>query len=309
MRANENRGSFIKQCIICLSLLIIIWGGYFGISSTVISNRVEADDLTKIITDDYRCVFHMDEMTESNGKLIMTGWAFRLGVDATEDDIEILLYDEEKKDILYPNTERTLKEDVNQYFQCGFDYSESGFVSAIKLRKLDLQNRNYEVLLSVKNTGKIYQTNTFITSNGLSYVNPKVYVPLDVAGTDVEDVVNNGVLRVYRPEFGSYVYQYEQKLYWFADDSACLESDGSTFMQYQLDTTQISKLPSERLENGWDWDNKGFVFEENEILDKNTGSYRVAVMEIPTEYAVTRIWTGYHVNEWVWRQDFRPYYE
>ena len=38
------------------------------------------------------------------------------------------------------------------------------------------------------------------------------------------------------------------------------------------------------------------------------GKYRVSVRDIPREYSVTNVCTGYYDNEWVWRTDFKPNY-
>jgi len=74
----------------------------------------------------------------------------------------------------------------------------------------------------------------------------------------------------------------------------------------QLWTTQTEKLPQERLDNNWLWDNIGGNFEEYEI-QSDFGEYRVMRRELPTEYSITAIVTGYHKNgKWIWRNYFRP---
>ena len=85
--------------------------------------------------------------------------------------------------------------------------------------------------------------------------------------------------------------------------------DGDTIIQYQLSTTQAESIPQQRLENGWNWDNIGFYFSKNELIEWNTGKYRVAKKSIPTEYSVTKIWTGNYNDGWIWIQNFRPYYQ
>jgi len=86
-------------------------------------------------------------------------------------------------------------------------------------------------------------------------------------------------------------------------DEFYFEEDGLTYIQYHLDTSRIDMLPEDRLQNQWYWDNRGFVFEEMELLDKKLSPYRVAVCEIPNDYPVTCCWTGYHNGtDWVWRE-------
>ena len=87
------------------------------------------------------------------------------------------------------------------------------------------------------------------------------------------------------------------------------EPDGTTYIQYQLCTTQTENLPEKRLAHGNLWDNIGGHFEKYEI-EGDFGEYRVMKREIPTEYSVTSIETGYYKNgEWIWKNYFRPLYE
>lgn len=205
--------------------------------------------------------------------------------------------------------EYTEREDVNEYFLCEHDYWKSGFEAAFKTGKLDLQDGNYEVLLRVNGGKKAYQTGNYLAKGQLVYTNPIEFKALDVAGTDLEKLVEQGVLRVYRPDYGMYVYQYEGELYWIAEPGYGFNEDGNTCVQYQLDTTQVEKLPEGRLNNQWYWDNIGFWFCSKELSGWNTGKYRVAKERIPTEYSITKIWTGNYIDGWIWRQDFRPYYQ
>ena len=123
------------------------------------------------------------------------------------------------------------------------------------------------------------------------------------------DFINNGSLRVYRPDQHCWIYQYDGSLYWVVDHQFHFNPSGSTYIQYQLWTTQVDKLPKHRLENGWYWDNIGGNFEDYE-LKGDFGDYRVMRRDLPTEYAITGILTGYHANDrWIWKSYFRPIYD
>ena len=122
-------------------------------------------------------------------------------------------------------------------------------------------------------------------------------------------IVKNGVLRVYRPDYHCWVYQKGWSLYWIADKDFDFEEDGTTYIQYQLYTTQTERLPEKRLKNGHLWDNIGGNFEKYE-LEGDFGGCRVMKRDIPTAYSVTSIVTGYYKNgEWVWKNYFRPFYQ
>lgn len=298
----RNRKKTIMQGIVCVGLLLMIWSGYFLVK------YFGTDRILDIEKDDFSWVYQVDTAETKNGDFILQGFAFELDVDAVEGKFEIVLQDIESGKRYFPKMEYMDRTDVNEYFLCEYDYLQSGFVAIIKEKKLALYEKNYEILLRSVDERRAYQTGTFISKGKLMYANPQEYEPLDVEGTDLEKIVKDGILRVYRPDCGMYVYQYDGKLYWIAEPEYGFV-DGDTYIQYQLDTTQVSRLPQQRIENKVFWDNIGFKFNANELRDANWGKYRVARRDIPTEYSVEKIWTGNHINKWIWKQDFRPYYE
>ena len=171
-----------------------------------------------------------------------------------------------------------------------------------------MENQVYEVLLRPDGKKKAYSIGVYYANGEMVFVNPKDFVKLNVEGTDLEKVIEEGVLRVYQPDYGMYVYQYESELYWIAEEWYGF-IDNDTYIQFQMDTTQIDKLPKDRIENSWFWSNIGFYFQSKELKDWNTENYRVAKCALPTEYSITKIWTGNHKNGWIWKNDFRPWYE
>lgn len=292
----------IWHAVICAGLVCLIWGGYFLVK------HYGTDRILDVREDDFSWVYQVDSVKAEGKEFVLQGFAFELNRDSEEGTFEIVLRDIESGEKYFPKMEYTERNDVNDYFLCEYDYQNSGFEAIIKESKLDLLEKNYEVLLKVRGVQRAYQTGTYISKGELMYANPLEFEPLDVAGTDLEEIVEQGVLRVYRADCGMYVYQYKGELYWIADSSYEFV-DGDTNVQYQLDTTQINRLPSNRLENNWKWDNISFEFSKTELLEWNTGKYRVAKERIPTEYSIEKIWTGNYADKWIWQHDFRPYYE
>ena len=202
------------------------------------------------------------------------------------------------------------RKDVNEYFLCEYDYLQSGFRAKLSTDIINLNEDNLEVLLRIKGKRRTYQTGVYISKGNLMYTNPLEFEPLDVKGTDFEEIVENGVLRVYRPDYHAYVYQYERELYWIMRDGYAFNKNNDTYVQYHTKTTQNERLPLYRRNNDWYFDDLGFGFKEKEIEIQNVGGYRIAKKALPEEYSVTMIWTGnYSAGEWEWRSDFRPWYE
>lgn len=177
---------------------------------------------------------------------------------------------------------------INDYYRCEEDYSNTGFDAEAVVTP----NETYEILVKWEN-GVTMTTGMFLQDGVIVHtVNP---------APDFD-----GTLLVSRPEHSFYVYQQSSELFWLCGDSFLFEEDGTTYVQYQLWTTQIDRLPQKRLEHEWFWDNIGFNFEQNEI--EPFSEYRVAKSIIPEEYAVTAIVTGYHKDgTWIWKDYFRPF--
>jgi len=297
----ENWKKTIIQGAICVGLLCVIWGGYFFI------RIYYTDRILDIKEDDFSWVYQVDSVKTEGKEFVLQGFAFELKKNSEDGAFEIVLQEVESGKRYFLEMEYMERKDVNDYFLCEYDYLYSGFVASIKKNKLDLENENYEVLLRDAGERKTYRTGTYISKGSLMYTDPLEYRPLDVEGTDLEEIVKNGILRVYRPDFGMYVYQYERELYWIAEEGYDFV-EGDTYVQYQLETTQVDKLPEIRLKNHWYTDNIGFMFRSNELLDIDTGKYRVTKEAIPEEYSITTIWTGNYREKWLWRQGYRLYY-
>lgn len=287
-------------CIISVTLIVIL---YF-IGMEWIGRQYE------LLKTDFTFICQVDEVAYSAGELELTGFCFKLNEDADKNAFDLILYDLDEKKGHYVDIEKVMREDVNEYFLCEYDYTNSGFRATMKVDLKELAEKKFEVLVRPKESKYAYMTGIYLVDGEISYADPRNYTPLDVEGTDLEQVVEEGILRVYRSDVGMYVYQYNGDLYWIADGKFEFGTDRNTCIQYQLDTTQIDKLPEYRLKNGWYWDDIGVYFEKEEIKSINTGKYRVAKKSIPSEYSIRRIWTGYYSSEgWSWLQEFLPYYD
>lgn len=295
----ENWKKMFIQGAICFGLLCLIWGGYFLLT------KYEIDRILDIRGNDFSWMCQVDSVDVQGKKCVLKGFAFKLNTDAKSEAFEIVLQDIETEEKLFLKMEYNNREDVNEYFACNYDYVESGFIASIDTKKVN--GRNYEVLLRVADERDAYRTGTYLSDGKLMYVNPLEYRTLEVNGTDLEDIINRGIVRVYRPDYGMYVFQYDNALYWIAEPEYELV-EGDTYVQYQLDTTQIDRLPEMHLENEWYWYKIEFGISEYEMKGKDTGKYRVAKKELPKEYLIRKMWTGIYIDRWIWVEEFFPYY-
>ncbi|MBQ7863262.1 MAG: hypothetical protein IJ353_02220 [Lachnospiraceae bacterium] len=283
----------------CVSMLLLIIA-YLG-SLTLLRRQFE------IIEDNYSWVYQVDSMEEQDGKLNIKGWIFALEQNAEFENYDIILYNEETGKKVFSKMSYISQKKVNDYFSCEYDYTDSGFVAQLSLNKLD--DITYEVLIHPTNKKYAFSTGVFYSQGEMTFVDPDIFTTLDVEGTDLEEIVKDGVLRVCRPDVGMYVYQYEGTLYWIADETCEFVKQDRTYIDCMVETIQPDLLPENRNEFGFT-NNLDFFFQNNEITDVSTNSYRVAKVSIPKEYPITSILTGYRENgEWVWKDTFRIYYE
>lgn len=282
-----------------------------------------------ITPDSDAFAFQVESVCEEGSEVVIKGWFFELS--------KVRNVDREVKSINNPsifldnmdligekNIDGTAKAkkgirlkvqlqkrlDIDNYFKCEFDYSNCGFIGSIDKDQVDLKNGKYQIVLKQNEDDETGMVLAYLIDGKLNYINPKDEIKLNVNGTDLEKIVEEGTCVVSSPENHICVYQFGWKLYWIADREYNFDKTGSTLIQYQMDTTQYEQLPKGRIEKGWYWSNLGSSFEGNEITDSiNCGEYRVSVRDLPTEYSLTRIVTGYYADgKWVWKRYFRPDY-
>ncbi len=280
------------------------------------------------VPDGSQYCYGIDSLNKDGNILTLRGWFFELKSvknieqKVSPDDAELMLalvpveeavVGVESKNAVFMDLKAVHENrpDVNEYFICEYDYSKCGFTATVDCNDIDIQSNYYRIAIKrdADLSSMAVLTNIYITDKGLSFTDPRQSPELDTAGTDLDNIVKEGVRLVSVPDYNCYVYQLEDKLYWIADEGYEFNEDGATYIQYQMDTTQIDNLPTERLENNWFWSNISDLFENHEITGLiDCGKYRVLEREIPSMYSVTNIITGYYNGEWIWCSEFKPYF-
>lgn len=142
-------------------------------------------------------------------------------------------------------------------------------------------------------------TKTYINSDHIEYV-PNAPKP-DIITTDLEFLLDKGILKVYNADYDVYVYQVDNRLYWL------IGADFDASIIYHLYTEEKENLPEDRQQYGFD--NRGFrIGSEKDLTEMvNCGKYRVFSDIIPTDYKVTAIAVGMNKGPDIyWREYFRP---
>lgn len=309
----QSNWSKVAICIVSSSLILCV---YFLISNPI--QRFKEQEY--IVETNNHLIRYVESAEVTDGEIVISGWCFYTGVDSERNKVQVLLRNvEDETDTIWLDVEPVVREDVDAYFDCDVNYSHSGFRASKRLKNVLLAGKNYEILIKltyytdkvVKNSDKekvvheeVIKTvaaHRYLCDGVLAALLPEDE-PVQSESAFLNEIFENGQLILYEEKANVYVYQYETKMYWIAEKDFYFEEDGTTYIQFQLDTTRTDRLPEKRQEGGYDWDNIGFCFENNELKHEMTESYRVAVCNIPTEYPITHFWTGYYANsEWVWQ--------
>jgi len=289
------RDNILLQVITCivLSLFVIIF--YF-----VINKYIEKRNFRKYtISKNINLMNEIENVYIENNKIFISGYAFLLEKDADDNQISLLLRNVSTNREIWFNIEQVTRSDINSYFDCEFNYSNSGFIASADADKL-INNEVYEVIINIDYNDKFdnnmkrttVSANQYILNNELYAYNPNEFVKpdLNIKSELLKEVFSEGKLCYYNKEKGLYVYQSEGKLYWIATNDFEFNENGATCIIYHLHTSQINRLPSHRIK--YRFDNLDFNFEQFEIKDQLTDPYRVAVRDIPKEYAITYVSTG-----------------
>lgn len=314
------------RIVIFIGLITSIIIVFFLINSLIFDRRKIS---FKPICDKNIYAYQVENISIEGDYIFIKGWFFELKkVQNIEREPEgegnpaIVVYDmsQEKESYTDGSTEErtglktetifTTRPDINKYFKCEHDYSRCGFETKIEKTKINLENGLYQIIIKPHELEEDGIQAAYIVNGELTYISPLDTITLNVKGTDLEKIVTDGTCVVSYPKYHVCVYQYGWELYWIVDKDFDFDGKEVTHIQYFTETTQFDKLPKNRTDEGKYWSNLAGVFEMHEITSSmNCGEYRVSVRDLPTEYSLTQMGTGYRVNNaWVWERFFRPDY-
>lgn len=264
--------------------------------------------------------FQASNAKVEDGKLIVDGFCFTYGYDLMDPEAKKIdvFWDDTDYDILLKSTKsgriypmkittNIKNETINDYFRSVCEYPRTGYKASIDIDELNSSDE-YEVLLK---SGRLtISGKTYIKDFNIEKTPNIENVSLNVNGTYLEDVVEKGYLKAHNKDNSCVVYQYGMYLFWIANEEFEFDINGTTKLYYQIWTNQLNKVPTYGEEKPIYWDNRSFNFEEKEVTKKiKCGRYRVAMMELPTEYAIAFITVGtYGDGILEWTENFRPRY-
>lgn len=132
---------------------IVLTGGIiaFIIVNKKINNK-RIDSFT-VINNKGRYEIGFDTFTKENGKLTIGGWCFKINNSYVFDLkqnilVQVVLRNKnDKKDILFLNTKRLQRDELDEMFPYKTTRKYYGFTAEVKLSKLDLDEKDYDILM------------------------------------------------------------------------------------------------------------------------------------------------------------------
>mgnify|MGYP001206597178 CR=1 FL=1 len=297
------------QVVVCIALSSVVIFAFL-----ILNNYLNFKKSRKYtIVDDIKLVNSIENISINNGNLELEGYAFLLEQDSPSSSISLFMRNVNNGNEVWLDVEQSKRPDVNAYFDSEYNYEYTGFQAYTQENKLTT-DECYEVIINIdykdSNDNKIRKTvssNTYVVNSELYGYNPYDFnkPDMNIESELLRNVFADGQLCFYQEDAGMYVYQYEGELYWIATEDFEFNENGETYFPYHLYTTQVDKLPTNRIQHKYD--NLDFYFEQHEYKDQITKPYRVAIRDIPGDYAITYIKTGvYNVisKQWLWNKSF-----
>lgn len=290
----KTKDNLRLQVLFCVTLSAIIIVCFLILYNIIIKNEV----YKYTIIEDIKIINKIENIGTDSSNISLSGFAFLLEMDSFDSSISLFLRNINSGKEVWMDSKQSARPDVNSYFNCEYNFENSGFYADVKEDKLKI-DECYEVLINLdyydinyKKIRKTVSTNRYILNGELYDYNPYEFdLPdINIASNLLRKVFSDGKLCFYKKDEGMYVYQYEGKLYWVANKNFRFDESGLTYIPYHLYTSQITKLPTESIPHKYV--NLDFYFEQQEYTEENTATYRVAVRDIPDDYAITYILTG-----------------
>lgn len=305
--------NFNLQLIVCVLLSSVAIMGILIISKILDSKKFREYS----IVNDINLVNSIESIIYKDNNLILNGYAFLLDRNSNDSYISVFLRNVDTMDEIWLDTEQITRTDISSYFDCEHYYGNSGFIASTNVKKVD-NDAPYEIIINIdyinendnilnKKVRKTVSAGQYILNEKLYAYNPYEFdMPnLNIESDLIKNVFNYGDLCIYLKEYGVYVYQYQGKLYWIATEDFQFNDDET--IMYHIHA--YSKLSENRKQ--YIFKNMSFIFEQYEYTDEVTHPYRVAILDIPNDYAIIYVTTGVYSKKnekSVWFKNFHLNY-
>jgi len=162
-----NQKSVEKNLVIKLSVVGLLAIFIFYILQIVDYSLVHTVKITDIAAEG-QLEWQIDMIKIDTHYIAITGWAFTPDQEPANLAISIVLQDTSTEATIELPTALVERDDINDHYGDGIDYSKCGFLSRLNKRFLDLDNRSYDIYIKLvsHNQPIFIQTNQVLSSQG-----------------------------------------------------------------------------------------------------------------------------------------------
>lgn len=302
----------VLQGVICIGLVVLIWGGYFIVKGKIDADREEKELKELQVKVDYKLLSQVETINSESGKVTISGWALRKY--SKNKNIYLLLRTEDKGEQILIRTDCTERTDVDDIMNHEFDFGKTGFTAKIREKELE-KDKSYEILLvleyeeekSTKVQKKI-TTNQYIYNGKLYRYRPEEFVKPKISQAEINEVIDNGKLYACDAEKGGWIYEYQGMMYCILDGKQ-FEGLKAPSVPCAIYPVHGEDVPTERMEL---YQEKGFDYYEIYLNDthriqEGDTVYYVVSLELP-KYPISYMKTGSYGNggvSWLYKAEFQ----
>ena len=305
-KLEENKNIQIKFCVISIAVLVVLYVPlFFMVSKHTHENQI----ITKSISFEESILANVEEVSLDKGRVNISGWAIKDNAEIV--DATVVLEAENVSPILLSTKLENggSVESQIKYFEMGDATEGVNFTASVDSTKLR-QDISYTVLLNIKyrieeeeNEQKI-STLSFVFNNEKYNYKPEKYTAPVFQDEHMREVVEKSQILLQSMENGTWVYLYNGSMYWVFDTAYEWNRKEDVYIFLHMSTFAKNKLPQERMQYGFD--NKDFFLRDKELFLENENRYRVARVEIETDYPIAYLSTGHYdiqsgSNRWLAR--------
>ena len=137
------------------------------------------------LVKDIKLMNSVEKINIDNDTLQLEGYAFRLEEDSKEATISVFLRNLTNDDEVWMDVENLKRPDVDDYYDCEYNYEHSGFIATTKQKKLKMKD-GYEIIINLDTIDNNNKRNRKKTYNGRNLYDGKLiaYNPYELDQPD-----------------------------------------------------------------------------------------------------------------------------
>lgn len=302
----------LRRILLIVCSVICVAAGILGCVYLKLSRDYSAEQAN---------TFDLDTFEEQDGKLIFTGFIFSW--DEAEPGKPILLLTTDH--LIYIPVKLTGgidRPEVSEYYFGDDSRRACGYAAQVKTGRLNPE-KEYDLMVIWPGEVLPSYTGWYVSSENSQWIMrciSRYYSgDLDLTGTNLTELQQNGTLKYYNEQYGSYLLQDRNRLYLIVEKDKAPDELEDVLVTAELEISRPELLTADEQPDA-DARAEGLLdltetFAEGEITDETqTGKYRVFCVEVPDGLPVKSVDIGLRdpvsgKDYWTWQTGMQPTFD